>query len=270
MDNDNDDAVVFEDGSFGRSDIHARSRRNSEKTLHDARQRIMGTILVADGMSLRETEETEDGDDSERAVAIQSSLAALEGSPGSNGVRQSPPKPRLPRRGHSLGVTGQDMASSVGEDGLRGAITPDARRAYANGRYSAVILPRSMTPTGQSPEPSPMRDTFDMSISPPISRVNSRVSGEYHRPILRPRQTTGNAVYGYGYGNSSSAVSIVLDPNGRNESRTRLSSIINNSQSSGRSVEMPMRSRPVSVITLEIPAKNEVVRYVSPSLFTHC
>jgi hypothetical protein len=259
MDNDTDDAVFVEDGSFGRSGIHARSRRNSEKTLQDARQRIMGSILVADGMTLRETEETEDAD--ERAAAIQSSLAALEGG-SRTGARTSPPRPLGPRRGQSLGITGLDMPNSLGEDGLRGAITPDARRAYANGRYSAVISPRILPP-GASPERSPMKDTFDMGASPPMSRVNSRVSGEY-RPILRPRQTTGNGIYGYQHANSGSAISII-EPYGRNDNRTRLSSIIGNSQSSGRSVELPIRSRPVSVITLDIPAKDDVVRYVSSS-----
>ena len=259
MDNDTDDAVFVEDGSYGRSGIHARSRRNSEKTLHDARQRIMGTIFDANGMTLRETEETEDAD--ERAAAIQSSLAALEGSPGRTGVRPSPPRPLGPRRGQSLGITGMDMQNSLGEDGLRGAVTPDARRAYANGRYSAVISPRILSPAGPSPERSPMKDTFDVGASPPMSRVNSRVSGEY-RPILRPRQTTGNGIYGYQHANSGSAISII-EPTGRNDSRTRLSSIINNSQSSGRSVELPIRSRPVSVITLDIPAKDDIVRYVS-------
>jgi hypothetical protein len=144
-------------------------------------------------MTLRETEETEDADG--RAAAIQNSLAALEGGPGRTGARPSPPRPLGPRRGQSLGITGLDMPNSLGEDGFRGAVTPDARRAYANGRYSAVISPRILSPAGPSPERSPMKDTFDVGSSPPLSRVNSRVSGEY-RPILRPRQTTGNGVYG--------------------------------------------------------------------------
>lgn len=265
MDNDIDDAVFVEDGSFGRSGIQARSRRNSEKTLHDARQRIMGTMLVPDGMTLGVTEENEDAD--ERAAAIQSSLAALEGSPGRTGVRPSPMRPLGPRRAQSLGVTGVDMQNSLGEDGLRGAVTPDARRAYANGRYAAVISPRILSPAGPSPERSPMSDSFDVGASPPMSRVNSRVSGEY-RPILRPRHTTGNGVYGYQHANSGSAVS-VIDNTGRNDSRTRLSSIINNSQSSGRSVELPIRSRPVSVITLEIPVKDDIVRYVSSHFYIY-
>jgi len=261
MDND-ENSVFVEDGSFGRSGIQARSRRNSEKTLHDARQRIMGTILVPDGMTLRESEEPEGTNADERAAAIQSSLAALEGSPGSN-ARQSPRRPHGPRRGHSLGVTGQDMQENIGEEGLRGAVTPDARRAYANGRYSVAISPKSMSPNGPSPERSPTKDTIDKGGSPPISRVNSRVSGEY-RPILRPRHTSGNAAYAYGYANSNSAVSVVLDPV-RNDSRTRLSSIIHNSHSSGRSIELPASSRPVSAITLDIAVDKDIVRYVSSS-----
>lgn len=256
---DAENEVFDEDGSFGRSGIRVRSRRNSEKTLHDARQRIMGTILDTDGMGLREAVEPEDMEDGQREAAIQSSLAALEGSPQRHDA--SPQRPRGPRRGQSLGINGPDSPNFPGGDRYGGAINP----ANFNRRQSGVVSPKSMTPNGPSPERSPLKDSFDISISQPMSRVNSRVSGEYQRIALRPRQShaNGNSVYGYGYAHSNSTVSIVTDGLARNDSRTRLSGIINNSQSSGKSVELPTRSRPVSVITLDIPAQNDVVRFVS-------
>jgi hypothetical protein len=259
---DTENEVFDEDGSFGRSGIGMRSRRNSEKTLHDARQRIMGTILDAEGMGLREAVEPDELETEQREAAIQSSLAALEGSP--QRYDAIPPRPRGPRRGQSLGITANH--TPLGGNEVNGDIS-----AYANGRHSGVVSPKSMTPTGPSPERSPLKDGFDIPVSQPMSRVNSRVSGEYQRIALRPRQPhlNGNGVYGYGYAHSNSTVSIVADGMARNDSRTRLSSIVHNSQSPANSVVLPIRSRPVPVITLDIPTQNDVVRYVSSVCIKH-
>jgi hypothetical protein len=273
MDNDDDSAaVVFEDASssFGRTAIKDRSRRNSEKTLHDARQRIMGTIFDVEGRhpALRETVEPEDPEIAKRAAAISSSLAALEGSPGTRGnARRSPPRPRGPRRGQSLGITGQTTQDRLEEGVSQEFGPPLSSGAASNAKFYMARNSKSPTPLGPSPGSSPTKEEFDVAtpIAQPMSRVNSRVSGEFNRPGLRSdrRQSDSNGIYRYGFANSETSVA-GQEGLGRTDSRSRLSSIVHSSHSSKWSVDLPARSRPVSIVTLDIPGEHEeIVRYVS-------
>jgi hypothetical protein len=271
MDNDGDDesaAVVFEDASssIGKTGMRDRSRRNSEKTLHEARQRIMGTMFDAEGRhpALEEIVEPEDPDIAKRAAAISSSLAALEGNSERRGnPRRTPSRPKGPRRGHSLGVTSQTTQDKL-EQGDLGQMGPSKPVA---GKFYMARNSKSPTPISTSPDSSPTKYEFDMAtpVALPMSRVNSRVSGDHNRPALRSdrRVSDGNGVYRYGYAGSEVSVG-AQDGLGRSDSRSRLSSIVHSSQSSKWSGDLPSRSRPVSIVTLDIPGPEaEIVRYVS-------
>jgi hypothetical protein len=136
-----------------------RERRMSERTLHAARQKIMGTLM-------RSTEDlTQDYSrgstptpDDPRNIAISLSLAALEGSYAR--VDVSPRRPGT-RRGQSLDVSRQEVDRLDEEEeghSAEGSIgskdesrPPPIRRISAGGKF--YIPKRSNSPASVLPSP---------------------------------------------------------------------------------------------------------------------
>lgn len=151
---------------------HLRARRMSEKTLHEARQKILGTLLSSEDLpsDLREAVRqnaatptptptsghvpTPTPIDDARGIAISRSLAALEGNrESSRGVFGSSPGRRpAVRRGQSVDVPRQDVTRVLEEDEQSSSLSSSEsqrtslllRRPSANGK---VYVPkRSLSP----------------------------------------------------------------------------------------------------------------------------
>jgi hypothetical protein len=178
---------------------HLRARRMSEKTLHEARQKILGTLLSSEDLpsDLREAVRqnaatptptptsghtpTPMPTDDARGIAISRSLAALEGNrESSRGVFGSSPGRRpAVRRGQSADLPRQDVTRVLEEDEQSSSLSSSEsqqtslllRRPSANGK---VYVPkRSLSPVqpmskGMSGRVLPA----SASSSPPLRRTS--------------------------------------------------------------------------------------------------
>lgn len=178
--------------------LRMRERRMSGKTLQNARQKILGTLLSSDDLprDLRSAFE----DDSPpledlRGAAINQSLAALEGW-SANSTRpvtvdissRRPPSRPISRCGDVSRVAEEDEVSSNGGSLLEGRKPSIIRRTSANGK---VYVPkRSTSPARRISPTSPQGMPFPSSsnlrsvtgtgsaqlLARPISRVERRQS----------------------------------------------------------------------------------------------
>ena len=169
-----------------------RERRMSEKTLQNARQKILGTLLSSDDLpeDLRKVLELQSPDDP-RHVAISQSLAALEGyKTDSHRLSiDSSPRRTLSRpvsRGGGVGrVAEEDEISSNGGSVLEGRKPSIIRRTSANGK---VYVPkRSNSPSIREVATSPVRSVpFPTSNSLQPSSVAMGQSVSADRAVVQP------------------------------------------------------------------------------------
>ncbi|RXK42452.1 STE/STE11/CDC15 protein kinase [Tremella mesenterica] len=175
---DDDDDDTHSQTTTGRPGLEAH-RRMSGKTLHDARQRILGVLLSSDDLpsDLQHALRQSPGHhpDDPRTEALRQSLAALEG------VRQDH---------QDLSVLEDDSASvaSVNEmgSGTDGQGPPSMmRRMSANGKFQLPKRSISPSPLGMSPtstafpassnlEPSRFPNSISMSRGPSEQSTYSR------------------------------------------------------------------------------------------------
>ena len=178
---------------------YLRERRMSEKTLQDARQKILGKLLSSEDPTrdlreaLGETEDSSSNLDESRGLAHSQTLAALEGwrvSPRPGPFEVSPRHRPSVRRGQRLDVSHQGVDRLLEEDEQVSAASstfssvgarPSAIRRYsANGK---VYVPkRSISPAPYGISPSTAGFPFHGSIS-------AQGSSEH---LLRP-QSAGHA-----------------------------------------------------------------------------
>ncbi|KAL7424557.1 Protein kinase of the Mitotic Exit Network [Cryptotrichosporon argae] len=159
-------AIDLADDDDDQHDHVYRERRMSEKTLHEARRRIIGTLLAHD-----------EPDVDARELAISASLAALEGTGAGAGVKDRP-RPN-PRRNLS---EGRDVGRVDEEDEQEPPVRPRLVRNPSSGKNKFFIPKRSMSPAspndGSSPTPSPTANMFAVPRVPmPTKKERRRSDG---------------------------------------------------------------------------------------------
>ena len=170
--------------------LRMRERRMSGKTLQNARQKILGTLLSSEDLphDLRRALEKEATDqmDDQRDQALHQSLAALEGWKSTttrSSVDISPRRPTsrpISRCGDVMRVAEEDEISSNGGSSINEGAKPSIiRRTSANGK---VYVPkRSASPSKREDATGPIGQTpFPVSTSP--------------RPVAPSSPTTANAL----------------------------------------------------------------------------
>lgn len=256
----------------GSTIIRDRSRRNSEKTLHNARQKFIGSLLSPEDVTVfspLQGQQDTGRAETLRAEAFSRSLAALEGA---SSMRASPIRSQPMKRGSSGDNSRQDVGRVPEEEEdhvTEGARTPDGRGGYASPKFYLSNRSISPTPLGPTPEPSPTVPGFSH-ISPPtsrpMSRNHSRTSVDQTRPSSRVdrRLSDRNGMYRTRYAASATDVADPHRDLGRANSRARNNSMATNASSRRQSFDRGGRSRPVSLVMLEFEGTNgETARYVS-------
>lgn len=266
------DAVDLAEEEEDDERLRARSweRRESEQTLHNARQKILGTLLSSEDLpsDLREALQRDVMVlDEARGHAISQSLAALEGRPSPTSSAPSTPsrRPNLAMRRVQTEGHGQVDRLSEAEEPQSSAFGPGSGFSQSNGRPSAIrrisasgkmLVPkqRSSSPTGKSPTstqfPSilPSRDTMV-----DLQRRGSRV---------RRRQSEAQP--------SASQSSVYLSANAsRPGSAIHLPSSGAPSLHREGSSQSMIRAGPGETLVFEEPGV-EAVRYVSGTIVDLC
>jgi len=257
--------------------LRMRERRMSGKTLQNARQKILGTLLSSEDLplDLRQAleEEAMSHMDDPRDHAIHQSLAALEGWKSATtrpSVEVSPRRPTsrpISRCGDVMRVAEEDEVSSNGGSVIEGARPSIIRRTSANGK---VYVPkRSASPsrldgptslTGQYPFPvsaslrpvAPLSPSSDQNVPADKDRLR--------RPVERVerRQSDGISYAAAGMGDRPG--------NPRNNSMVSLGALGNSSSIFRESLMKASQSQPLQILEIN-EAGFPPVKYVS---WSHC
>lgn len=275
-DNPDDAAVVVDLSSDaspnGSAAMRDRSRRNSGKTLHEARQKFIGSLAPPSDLAaaFRNPADAElDHAESLRAEAFSQSLAALEGATATSrgSPARQPPKPRTSsseseRPGVHRVIEEEDSTPAGGRP------QPN-RRMSTNGKFYLPKRSTSPTQLGPSPDPSPTMPGFVVMGPPamrPTSRTSSRTSVDLTRQSSRVdrRPSDRNNVYRPAFAASATDMTRTPSDQSRSDNRVRNHSMAPAAPVSRRSSERSMWSRSASIIMLEFQGTDgEPLRYVS-------
>lgn len=257
----------------GSPNMRDRSRRNSEKTLHIARQKFIGSLVPPNdlaGIVRTPINETIGREEVLRAEAFSKSLAALEGGPPA--ARSGPTRSTSNKRTSIPEHAASDLSNAAEEevDSFPPDLAQAGQRHGFNNRFYLSSRSTSPTQLELSPDPSPTLGGFSFGPPPiaarPMSRSSSRTSVESTRPGSKAdrRVSDRNVVYRSKHAMSSTDVTGAPTEFGRPDSRSGRNSMVTSSSSGRQSGDRRGRSRPVSMLMLEFEnGLGEIVRYVS-------
>ena len=256
--------------------MRMRERRMSEKTLHNARQKILGTLLSSDDLpeDLRRALEKEASgtSDDPRDQAITQSLAALEGwktptSPHRTVVDVSPrriPSRPVSRCGDVMRVAEEDEVSSAGGSAMSGSRVSLVRRTSANGK---VYVPRrAESPAQRDSSTSPSRRTAFPApnraeeASTPTSPTSSLIIPKRPSSRVERRQSDGIS-----YANARPSGEDRPVMSARNNSMVNLGAVGASSSIFRESLLRASQSQPLQILEINEPGFPPV-RYVSTIL----
>lgn len=272
-------AVADGDSEFGDEPVMTgmRERRMSEKTLHIARQKILGTLLSSEDLpeDLRLALENGDslaltGAEEARGVAISQSLAALEGMRSSSArpsVNVSPrhrasPRPLLhhnSRSGEVPRVNEEDEASSAGGSSIEGSRPSVLRRGSGK-----IYVPKRSTSPSPLMDSRPTSPTRGLPMSMQSAMLTSSQSTNVHD---RTRISKMERRQSEGYGTSHHSVYSDRPQNPRINSMVDLSTMSSSGGLSGlRDSSMSgtriSQNQPLQIIEFSEPGLPPI-KYVS-------
>lgn len=256
--------------------MRMRERRMSEKTLHNARQKILGTLLSSEDLpeDLRRALEMEASgpSDNPRDQAITQSLAALEGwkkpsSPHRTMVDASPrrtPSRPVSRCGDVTRVAEEDEVNSNGGSVINGSRTSLVRRISANGK---VYVPkRAGSPAQRDSWTSPIRPT-PFPPSRPSAEGSSPTSPD--SSLILPKRPTSRVERrqsdGLSYANTGLGRDDRPGMSARNNSMVNLGAVGTPSSIFRESLLRASQSQPLQILEINEPGFPPV-RYVSNTI----